>query len=412
MVHWSGTFFRTKERTQTSTNQSDSGILSSNYASPSSIQPHKNTQKEKRDNQSKQLILTKPRDLSIGQTYFTEKRSRCCSESNIETIMNEQEKGECSVTREYSDTRSTEQDDLIGPFHEPAKTLIIDPNHILLHRQAIAAVSERNYDVVMDCVRRNSDIILYPCHKPDMSNMKIHGAHGGTLLHLMVSEKPKLKVGGADSRHKSHECELYIISAVTKKHFDQITKLKPEVLWTADDDGCLPLHRAVMAYARALHEIYATIQNLQVKVSRFVNNQLNTIELLLKLYPQAARIADTKGNLPLHYAMAFPPDFENPMKKITDSTLLEKPFPTLKKSYHFRKNLSSSDSMNMTEIVCMLVDTYPESLMKRNKTCDLPIHLLCSKGAMINVTSLEILLFFHGVKKMSLIEKNGSGKVI
>jgi len=348
-------------------------------------------------------------DYRISERHHTTFNSQVLhySAPHVEMVINEQDE------RDFSEAEIGKIDP-IGPFHAPIKPLVIDPNYAALHRQAIQAINDRNYDILMECVKKNPDIILYPCHKQDMMKMRmIHGAHGGTLLHLLASDKPKLKVG---TGNKNQEYEMHIISNVRRKHFYLVTKLKPEALWTLDDDERLPLHRAIMAHATTLHEIYAALHNVngpaKVKVPSIVNKQLNVIELLLNQYPSAATIADSKGNLPLHYAMNFPPDVVKPLRASSDSLLQEKAFPTLKKLTHVLKYLSSLGSLSSAEILYMLVDAFPEGLVKRNKMLDTPIHVLCSKGPMINLTSLEVLLYAHCNKKMSLINRNSNGKTL
>jgi hypothetical protein len=300
--------------------------------------------------------------------------------------------------------------------NKPLKPIPIDPDYAELHRQAIEAISVKNFDALSEYVCKHPDIILYPCRKDDLMNMKVHGVHGGTILHLLVSDKPKLKYKIPQKQKDQIKVkEVFVTSSIKEHHLHLIAKLRPEALWTMDDYGRLPLHSAVMTMVLHRQELYGTFchkhDESHGNLPLFVNQLPNCVEILLTLYPQAASTIDMKGNLPLHYAMNFPPDFENSSQPAPGSSQLEKAYPSLNKSFRHRNQDMYSSSVIAVDIAFLLSDIFPRGLTQRNQMGDTPIHSLSSKGPMINLSVLELILMFHCVKKISLFERNNTGTI-
>ncbi len=268
------------------------------------------------------------------------------------------------------------------------------------HASALSSISSRNFSRFLEIVNKSPSILL--C-KTERGNTKLKGADGGTLLHVLVSQKPKLKKKRLKQRHFSPKAitnpsyEVYVSSSVPEKLLEYVIKLKPEALEIKDSNGHLPIHCAVMSLAAHLDEmstIYGNkatdkIGSATYEVSRFVVGETNKIRILLKNNSTAASVVDREGNLPIHYAANFQPDYSDSSNTIFKGKKYGPP--------------SAVDAMKK------LLSAYPRGVIIENKSGMMPIHILVSMGKSINLECLRMMLQHHQVERDLPTERDRNG---
>jgi len=272
----------------------------------------------------------------------------------------------------------------------------VPSNYEALLNTTLNSISERDFGTFYDNVKTTPSLLLYECKKRENQDIKkVRGCYGGALLHVMVSQKPSLKKKRVTkaSNHalnkpppKAHNdlYEIHIMPSVPESVLLFVIKRKPEVLSVTDDHGRLPLHCATLSLSNHLEEMsrlygipgVPNSAKSEHSILRYVMREINVVEVLLKYYQNGASKSDNKGNLPLHYAVAMPPDYKDP--KVTITSKSKKGCPPCAE-----------------QTVRLLLDSYPRGIGIENKKGQLPIHTICSKGPMINLTSLQHLLFYH-----------------
>ena len=143
----------------------------------------------------------------------------------------------------------------------------------------------------------------------------------------------------------------------------------PEIVRHADDDGNLPIHIAVCTrspeFCRLLIDaapdsVLSTSNDGWMPLHVLCNNRevnekhaRQLLKLIITKYPEAARCADTSGELPIHYA-------------------------TAKRSLEFCQEL---------------IDAAPDSVRSVNNYGDMPLHSLCGKRVDDEGTALQTMKF-------------------
>lgn len=289
------------------------------------------------------------------------------------------------------------------------------------HKQALSCIRSRDFDHLLKIVEATPEILLYQCKKYEVDTQQqsdgkphLRGCYGGTILHVLVSQKPvlkkkriksntrpikdRVKMAIAFSRNVRNSIQLHVMPSVPHTIVRHIIKLVPESLFMTDDFGRLPIHCAILAQSVHLEEVnnlYGTNQgNIAGKFCRdvsFVVRELNLVQLLIKANPSSVTIGDLKGNLPLHYAVSIGRDYFE-----SNNIIFEK-----------------SDKYRMpsaSETVRLLLEANPLSVTIHNGERNLPIHHMISmKGPHINLSSLKLMMTYHSLCKDVLKERNRDG---
>ena len=298
------------------------------------------------------------------------------------------------------------------------KPVSVDPQHSDLHTTALSCIAKQDYEQLMRIIDSVPEILCYECEKKalsrDLSNDTPHlnGCHGGTILHVLVSQKPSLKkkrVKQSNSTKKgglftnvlsSREpvYEMYIMPSVPHSILLSVIKKQSKALHMVDKYGRLPIHCATLslsAHLEEMNKLYNTPNTIDTgkgffDLSRVVVKEINLVHLLLQFNEEGARIRDSKGNLPIHYAVAISSDhFEFNVVRFAKSNKYVEP------------------SSNAT--VSQLLRAYPRSLGVRNEEGSLPIHVICAQGESLNLMTLKQILNSNHIYKDDLTRKNQNG---
>lgn len=297
-----------------------------------------------------------------------------------------------------------------------------DPQHSALLTTALSCIAKRDFNQFMSIIETSPSILLCKCKRRGQANEghgrlderpdpnPNRGCYGGTLLHVLVSQKPALKKKRVENSNSIKSrltnalagaskvaYELHIMPSVPDSVLTSVIKLQPKALKIVDDYGRLPIHCATLSLSVHLEEVnkmYGTHlsddDKFSYNVSRIIVREINLIRLLLKYNRKGASFADLKGNLPIHYAVSIGPDYfeSNEVK--------------------FEKN-SKYKEPSGSETVEQLLEAYPQSVSIENREGNLPIHVICSRGADLNLTILKKIITCQSIRKDVLTRKNRVG---
>ena len=282
----------------------------------------------------------------------------------------------------------------------PQKPLPMDEDFSTVYNVTLDYIANQNWRELVAIILKYPKILAIPFKKTEdeasTSNVKVRGCYGGTLLHVLVSQKPylmkkriKKKIGS--SNIKSYE--VHIIYPVPQTLLTKVMKRFPVALQMVDEFGRTPLHCAVITLHKHLEEMNKyygeTKATKSYDVSRFVVRMANNIYLLLRSNRDVAAFSDCRGNLPLHYAAGLPPDFCDPGMMTSKAKGL---LPTAR------------------DTVKMLLDTFPRGISQENNHGRLPIHIICSKGRNLNLPCLRAILFIHSIQRETPTGKDAYGR--
>ncbi len=297
------------------------------------------------------------------------------------------------------------------------KPLDIDPKKASIHNAALSCITKRDYDQFISIIEMNPEILLYKCHRKGSmkdsngrTSERIHtnGCNGGTLLHVLVSQKPSLKKKRVKKPHSMKnrlsnaftcstnvDYEIHVMPSVPDNVLSYVIDTQPDALQMSDDYGRLPLHCATLSQSMHFDEVRKLQGNTDQGTDsypklRIIVREINVVDLLLQRNRKGARSADARGNLPIHYAMSI------------GSTYFDSCEIRFQKNKKYKKPSS-------LETVTLLLEAYPKSAEIQNKEGDLPIHVLCSMGTDLNLTTLEKVLSYQSTCKEILTTKNGDG---
>lgn len=283
------------------------------------------------------------------------------------------------------------------------------------HNLALTCIARRDFEQLLSVVEATPEILLYQCKKngidlQSQSDEKTHlrGCYGGTILHVLVSQKPLLKkkrlrsnvqlmkdrVKSAFSCSNKNSFQLHVMPSIPHLVLKRIIKLAPEALLMTDDFGRLPIHCAILSQSVHLEEVSSVYKTLDSNSSRDISivvREINIVQILLKSNPSTATVGDLKGNLPLHYAVAIGKDY------------FERNDVIFQKSDKYRKP-SAADTVKL------LIETNPHSVTVHNAEGNLPIHHIVGlNGTEINLSSLKLMMTYHNLCEEVLKERNKYG---
>ena len=296
---------------------------------------------------------------------------------------------------QIDDSRSEiSQDEVV-----PQKPLPMDEGFSAVYDVTLDYIANQNWRELVAIILKYPKILAIPFNKREYEanspKAKVRGCYGGTLLHVLVSQKPylmkkriKKKIGS--SSNKSYE--VHIIYPVPQTLLTKVMKRFPIALQMVDEFGRTPLHCAVITLHKHLEEMNKyygeTKDTKSYDVARFVVRMANNIYLLLRSNREVAAFSDCRGNLPLHYAAGLPPDFCDPGMMTSKAKGL---LPTAR------------------DTVKMLLDTFPRGISQENTQGRLPIHVICSKGRNLNLPCLRAILFIHSIQRETPTGKDAYG---
>ena len=283
------------------------------------------------------------------------------------------------------------------------------------HNLALTCIVRRDFEQLLSVVEATPEILLYQCKKNGLdlqtqSDEKSHlrGCYGGTILHVLVSQKPLLKkkrlrsniklmkdrVKNAFSCSNKNSIQMHVMPSIPHSVLKKIIKLAPEALLMTDDFGRLPIHCAILSQSIHLEEVSDVFNTLDANSSRnlsIVVREINIVQILLKSNPSTATVGDLKGNLPLHYAVAIGKDYFE-----SNDVIFQKSDKYIKPS--------------AAETVKLLIETNPHSVAVHNAEGNLPIHhIVRSNGTEINLSSLKLMMTYHNICEEVLKESNKYG---
>ena len=278
-----------------------------------------------------------------------------------------------------------------------------------LHATALACIFENDFTKFLQIVKQHPSLLLCKCKKQEgreSRQKKGHrGCYGGTMLHVLVSQRPSLKKKRIGKRNDINvtggSYEVHVMPTIPESVLLHVIKNGPKALAMADDFGRLPLHCATLSLATHLEEMsrFAGLTGVESSsnskrkytISRYVIREINYVHILLKAFRKTASIMDDKGNLPLHYAAMMGPDYQ-------DTALT-----TFTKS-------KKSGNPSAIETVKKLLEAYPRGVGIENRYGQLPIHIMCTKGILINQPCLKTLLQLHHQQRDVPSDRDRKGK--
>jgi len=280
-----------------------------------------------------------------------------------------------------------EHDDIINTLENPiipTKPERMESSDVDLMNRALKCIQTRNFDELMEILKQNSSISL----KEILSNTKgINEAKdGGTMLHILVSMKPILKMKKMKTRSS---IEINFISAVPETLLKYIIENQPRALHMTDNKGRMPLHRATLSMLKFAKEISLMASQYEM-IQCTTDSEINHVRLLLTHKASVASFADSYGNLPIHYAASASSDFVD-LNNILYFGKKETHLPT------------ALDAMKD------LLRAYPKGVLVPNKKGMLPLHITCSKRKKINEECLSLLLLCHQLESGLPVEPDIKG---
>ena len=261
------------------------------------------------------------------------------------------------------------------------------------HSAALGCIADKKYDRFVQIVKNNPSILLYKTKK---TNSKIKGCNGGTILHVLVSQKPKLKKKHIGPRNSYTQRalnvaapnEIHVHPSVPQSVLKFVIKMAPQALEITDDSGRLPIHCACLSLGTHLDEIfelYGKSAALQFKVM-----EIDTVQLILRYNINCAAVADNKGNLPIHYTATMVPDYIT----TSNTTFLKG------KKYGIPSAEATMEK---------LLAAHPRGIAVENNNGMLPIHVTASMGKEINIKCLKLLLLHHQSEGDAPIQRDDDG---
>lgn len=246
---------------------------------------------------------------------------------------------------------------------------------------ALACIADKNYKKFLSIVKNNPSILSCKTKK---THLKLKGCNGGTLLHVIVSQQPKIKKKKQKNQNKQKEqnngtfTDIQVYPSVPEVVLRFVIKTCPQALEMKDDDGRLPIHCACLSQGLYLEEILKLQRNSNDTLSplRFNVMETNIMHFLLKCNVDCAKVPDRKGNLAIHYA----------------ATMV---------AHCICGDTSSSHKWNKSSIptaedtMRRLLLAFPHSVTMKNDKGMLPIHNLANMGEMMNIKCLKLLLLGH-----------------
>mmetsp|Transcript_1125 Transcript_1125/g.2036 ORF Transcript_1125/g.2036 Transcript_1125/m.2036 type:complete len:1002 (-) Transcript_1125:6842-9847(-) len=281
-----------------------------------------------------------------------------------------------------------------------APAQLLDDNLMSNCMLALKCIENNDFGRLMKIVKNNPKILEIIIPK---GNSKLQGLNGGTLLHVLVSQRLKLKKSKTRTSPQGPNV-IHAFPSVPDSVVKAVIKMYPRALEMEDNDGRLPLHCACLSLSKHLEEAFSLCSNHPWLLSsnvkhqkvHFHSHQTNIALLVLRFNKRCAKVADKDGNLPVHYVAAMCPDY------FYDESSPESHTKTHNHLHHL-KQLSARDTMNK------LLDVYPNSIITANNKGMYPINVVASMGNKMNKSCLELLLMQHQSlgEPPNYIDKNG-----
>lgn len=267
------------------------------------------------------------------------------------------------------------------------------------HATALACIADKNFKRFLHFVKNNPNILTFKTTKP---HSKLKGCNGGTLLHVLVSQKPKKKrdqksrnftrrrINSGSTTTRTDNCP-----SVPENVLKFVIKTCPQALEMKDDHGRLPIHCACISQAQHLKDMVKVCGKsndifARGSSSRFNVMETSVVDLLLKYNVGCASIADNRGNLPVHYAATMMTDVGTGINAALH-----------KRNKKF--NPSAEDTMRK------LLLAFPRGVAIKNKKGMLPLHVIASMGQDMNIECLKLLLLGHKTIGKAPTERNEDG---
>jgi hypothetical protein len=279
-----------------------------------------------------------------------------------------------------------------------------------LHASALSCIEKNDFDSFLKIIKEKPSLLLYQCKRQNFFKLSnddkdgedakgVRGCHGGTLVHVLVSQKPKLRKKKLAKKNGRNEYDIHIMPSIPECVLAYVIKKCRRTLRMVDDYGRLPIHCAVLSLSSHLEEMSKLYGNpddsedigtVKHVMSRFVVRELNLMRYLIKYNSRGASTPDGRGNLPLHYAVMMMPDYIG-----HDSRLIK---------------VKRSEPPSAKDTVKRLLDSYPKGIGIKNNNGQLPIHVICSRGYRINQSCLHLILSEHSLQRGLPLERDLSGE--
>jgi len=254
---------------------------------------------------------------------------------------------------------------------------------------ALGCIADGNYGRFLQIVKNNNKILRMKVPK---SSSKVNGCNGGTLLHVLVSQQPKVKKRAQGYSQNTILVQVY--PSVPESVVKAVIKIFPGALEMADINGRLPIHCA--CYSMAVHQIEvsrlhkSSILNREEKGIHFKVMESNLVCLLLRYNKTCAQVADNKGNLPLHYVAAMTPDY------------ISSTNATMHRSVKYGEP-SAHHTMQA------LLQVYPSGISAVNMEGMGPLHTGALMGKEANISCLKLLIEQHNALEHPATDRDNKG---
>jgi len=254
---------------------------------------------------------------------------------------------------------------------------------------ALGCIADKNYDRFLQIVKNNPSVLRLEVVK---SSSKVKGCNGGTLLHVLVSQQPKIKKKARGFPQKSTEIQVY--PSVPERVVISVIKQFSQALEMIDNEGRLPIHCACYALAMHIEKVSKLYRNANKSYDEqginFKVMESNLVCLLLRYNKTCAQVADAEGYLPLHYAAAMAPDY------IGNATT------TMHKSVKFGE---PSALYTMQKLLL----AHPNGINAANKKGTHPLHLAILMATPVNLACSKLLIQQHLALEHPLTDRDNNG---
>jgi ankyrin repeat protein len=327
--------------------------------------------------------------------YFSGDECSIKSDLEVRSDIDGSESNSFSISKYFYDKAnldtymqtSKESDDTTKIIESPGIPMKPDKlaaSDVELMDKALKCIQTRSFDELMEILIRNPSICLKEI--PPKTKGLNEAKDGGTLLHILVSMKTIVKQ--KNKMNNSPSIEINIISAVPQNLLKFIIINEPSVSQRTDRKGRLPIHRAILSmlkYTKGVHRVVSSDEINQISS----NSDINPVRLLLACNSSVASVADSYGNLPIHYAASAAPEHIY-----------------IKKYMYLGKTVSDPSAL---DVIKNLLHAYPKGVIVPNKKGMLPLHIACSTRKQMNEDCISLLLLCHQSESGLPVELDSEG---
>lgn len=255
----------------------------------------------------------------------------------------------------------------------------------LIQSTAISYIVNKKYGKFHQLLKKRPDVLKY---RIDSNHVKAGYGGGGTILHVLVSQQPKIKKSPKGFSQRVTDMQVY--PSVPENLLKSVIQSYPPALHMRDEKGRLPLHCACISMVNHINEMADIFKKGVKDGAKLKIQESNIVNTLLKYDKAATKICDDGGNLPLHYIANAQKDYLN--SKFVDITI------SLKQA-----GPSAENTMKI------ILEAYPHGIMIENDVGMIALHNNVRHGKHINMPCFNLLMQkHHGLNRLpSVLNEDG-----